>query len=183
MWRVRTVLTGLAGSPYLNTFYFDDDSAQTAQDAADAVGAFWTAVDAFLPNTLSWSTEAAVDQLGVDGVLTGSTPTSTSNGTGAINAVLHNPATQALVRWNTGQFLGGRELRGRTYIPGMSNSTNTSSGTPDPTFTAAVDAAAEGLISDPNSELLVWSKRWSSSATVAAASVWNQWAVLRSRRD
>ena len=39
MKRVRTNLTGVAGSPYVQNFYFGD--SETVQDCLDKAGDFW----------------------------------------------------------------------------------------------------------------------------------------------
>ena len=185
MFRVRTTFVGLTGAPYLSTMYFEDTGGLTAANAVAAVGAFWGAIDNSLPNTLSWTTEAEVATIDFsNGQQTGLTSTTPQTGTGSIAATLHSPATQGLVRWRTGAFLGGRELRGRTFIPGMSTSvTNAATGAPNSTFLSAVNTAAAALIADANSTLLVWSRTKSAKSTVTSGSMWSQFAVLRSRRD
>lgn len=185
MFRVRTVFTGLQGSPYLSTFYFHDalPVGVTAQQAVTATGAFWNTVDAQLANTLSWSTEAdvaTVDQ--VTGDITASTGTTPVSGSGGAVGTNAPTAMQALMRWTTGVYVGGRQMRGRTFIPGLLTSSISGNG-PSAALVTAMNTAAANLINDPTVENLVWSRKNARADLVTAGSAWTTLAVLRSRRD
>lgn len=184
MLRIRTVLTGTTGGPFLSTMYFGGADDQTAANNANAaVGAFWGSVDNFLGNSLSWSTAAEVVKMSTSGVVSATFAVTPISGAGGATGVYMAPASQGLVRWRTGSYIGGREVRGRTFIPAVTQANSTSAGGPGTTFVTGVNTAAATLISDPNSELIVWSKRWSSTATALTGSMWGSYAVLRSRRD
>lgn len=186
MLRVRTVLTGLAGAPYLSTMYFNENnlSANPAQAAVTAVGVFWNALDDTLPAALSWATEAEVAHVDeATGDVTSVDVTTPVTGSGSINAVLHSPAVQGLIRWQTGAFINGRRIQGRTFIPGMSNSTSTSSGTPTSTFQTLMTNTANTLAASPLAPLIIWSRTNGAVRDVTGGSGWGQFAVLRSRRD
>jgi hypothetical protein len=88
-------------------------------------------------------------------------------------------ATQGLCRLRTNTFFGGRELRGRLYIPGLTED-HSDAGVPNANFKTKVQDALTLL---GESALAVYSPTKHQWATVGATSVWSQWAVLRSRRD
>lgn len=183
MYRVRTVFTGATGSPWVNTLYFDEP-AGTAQAAANAAAVFWQAVDSVMHTSIAWSTEADVVQVNEQtGLATGVISTEQSSGAGATGTDMLPPATQALVRLLTGVFNDGRQVRGRIFIPGLTEAANTSGGNVEGTTALTIRTAAEALIEDTGSELLVWSRSAGNSFNVTGVSLWSQFAVLRSRRD
>jgi hypothetical protein len=93
-------------------------------------------------------------------------------------------ATQGLIRWRTGVFIAGRELRGRTFIPGATES-RSANGRPDSTYITTAETAAQDLLDNAalGAALVVYSVTHRQVELVQSRSVWGQWAVLRSRRD
>lgn len=184
MLRVRTSFSGPSGTPWLSTFYFSgNDSQSGATDANNAVGAFWSAVDNFMRTGITWGTLAQVDELTAAGVLVGGYPVTPATGAGGDAATGQLPsAVQALVTWDTGAFVGGRRIKGRTFIPGLTEAQNFSNSL-EATFSAALTTAATTLNALASPELSVWSKTNNAVITVSAAQVSPKWAVLRSRRD
>lgn len=184
MLRVRVQFTSvIGGSPYLATHYFTGDDDQSGADAAVvAVGNFWGAVDAIMDSEVSWTTVPEVAVLDNAGVLQGILATTPQSGVGAVTGGSLPLASQGLIRWITNGFVGGRRLRGRTFIPGLTtnalNNGRLASGSQ-----TTLDTAAEALIADVNTTLAVWSKTNSLSFPVVSATVWNELASLRSRRD
>lgn len=182
MYRVRTVFTGVQGSPWVNTAYFTD-TAGTAQQAATAVGQFWQAVDSLMEVSVSWSTQADVETVdAVSGQVTDVETTTPLTGGGVAATTGLPVATQGLVRWRTGDYFNGRELRGRWFIPGLATGANTD-GAPSSTMISTVNTAAAALIADANSILVMWSRKNGTTRAVESGSCWSQFAVLRSRRD
>lgn len=182
MFRVRTVFTGVQGSPWLSTMYFSEFGG-TASQAVTAVGTFWGAVDAHIANAVSWATEAEVATIATStGEPTGLEITTPQTGTGSSGSQPIALAAQGLIRWRTGIFIEGRESRGRTFIPavGAGDSVN---GAPSTSLTTAVNAAAAALLADANSELEVYSRKHRVENPVLTGSLWGSFAVLRSRRD
>jgi len=188
LYRVRVGWTGGSGTPWLSTHYFLE-SAGTAQQAATAVGVFWGAVDALINSGHDWATEPDVSTIeSTTGALTGVVQTTSQTGTGG-SAVERLPqATQGLLQLRTGAVIGDRELRGRIFIPGLTQDSNDAGDVIAATITA-VNAAAVTLMTSANADLHIW-KRPSSSggsdgsnAQVVGASMWTKFAVMRSRRD
>jgi len=183
MFRVRTSFAGGSGGTGLNTFYFDATGPLTAQDAATAARNFWNTVRANMSNNLTITPDLAVYTLDeTDGHPTAVTTVTGAAMSGQATADEEPWATQGLVEWRTGNFLPGREIRGRTFIPGICSG-DSSGGAPTSGIQSAFASAAAALISDANSALVVWSRKNGYWATTTTATVWPKWAVLRSRRD
>lgn len=188
MLRVRTTWTAPVGGPYLSTHYFSGLEDPThAQTVATRIGDFWTSVSDVLAEEAAWAVEATVDALDeATGTLTDSFAVTPANGAGLLsNGHFLPAAAQALVRWNTSQIVNGKRVRGRTFIPGIGENFND-----DGMFTSAgigiVLPAAQLLTGN---ELVVWHRptllnpSGGVAVSVDSASVWNQFAVLTSRRD
>lgn len=183
MYRVRTVFTGTPGAPYLSTMYFAE-SGGTAQQAATAVGTFWGAVDSNLTNSINWATEADVALVNAaTGAVTAAVATVPVTGTGALADAQLPRASQGLVRWLTGIYVGGRQIRGRTFIPGVTEGGNTTDGLITPALQGVIDAAAATLIASANADLEVWSRALGQSNVATVGTTWSEFAILRSRRD
>lgn len=181
MIRVRATWAGIGGTPFLSTFYFDGSSQEAADDAASAVSTFLGAVDAQIDSGLTWS---LVREVPVINASTGQ-PSSlyvvaAATGTGAVSGNQVPFASQAIVRWRTGVFVNGREIRGRTFLPGLQG--GSADGVLSSAQISAIDTAASALIADSNSELQVWSREHGQAADVISGTAWNQFGVLRSRR-
>ena len=186
MLRVRTVFTGVTGSPWLNTLNFGSPTQTGSQVDADAavaaVGAFWGAVDSVMGSSVSWATLPDVLFVGDDGVAAGAYATTPQTGTGGLVVELLPIATQGVVRLLTGVFIGGRQLRGRIFIPGLTENAN-NTGRMISTTQSTIAAAAATLNGVTTPPLAVWSKVGATVQPVTAVSVWEQFGVLRSRRD
>jgi len=183
VFRVRTIFTGPAGAPWLNTLYFDE-AGGSAQQAATAAGTYWGAVDALMSTAVSWSTEADVVQVNADtGAATGVVSTTPVTGAGADGFEMLPRASQVLVRLLTGVYNDGRQIRGRIFVPGLTRSSLTTGGIVNGASGVTIGNAAAALVADANSALLVWSRSALQDHPVVATSVWAQFASLRSRRD
>lgn len=184
MLRVRVVFTSaIGGSPFLATHYFIHGDTQAAADAAvAATGTFWGAVDAFMDSECSWATESEVAVLTTAGVLEGILATTPATGTGAVGGSAVPKVANGLIRWITPAFIGGRRLRGRTFVPNLSTG-SLNNGIVAAATVTGLNAAAAAFIADATTTLAVWSKTSSTAANVATASTWTEFASLRSRRQ
>lgn len=182
MYRVRTVFQGVTGSPWVSTAFFDS-GAGTAQDAVTATGTFWQAADSLMEASVTWSTQADVETVNANnGQVTAVTSTTPVTGAGVAGQTGLPIASQMLVRWRTGVYIAGREIRGRWFIPGIAVSIN-NDGQPTGPSVITVNTAASTLIGDANSQLVIWSRANTQQAVVSSGTCWTQFAVLRSRRD
>lgn len=109
-------------------------------------------------------------------------PVTLANGTAGARQPI---VVQGLVQARTGVYDAGREVRGRTFLPGTLDASD-NDGAPTTAYQSEVAgiwntfrADAEALTVPP----VVWSPTKGLSAEVSNYTVWNQWAILRSRRD
>lgn len=180
MLRVRTSISAAFGGPQLSTHYFPGTGSSDAATAAAAVRAFWDALKGKIGT--AWSLDVQNDVVELDPA-TGqptavhNTETALVTGTGTGDALPY--ATQGLVQWRTGVYVGGREIRGRTFIPGPLEADN-AVGFPLTAYTSLLTTAAGNLAS---AGLAVYSYTHRQFADVSSGVGWTNWASLRSRRD
>jgi hypothetical protein len=183
VYRVRAQWTGGIGGPYLTTQYFSSQAGPTAANANAALGAFFTAVKSLISNTITVSTLSQVDTLDdADGHPIASTAVTPVTNTGTASGDVLPPATQGLCQVHTGQYVNNREIRGRLFLGGMMEA-NSTLGVPTSGTITTVNTALAAMISDANSEWLVWSRRNAVGKDVASAVMWATWAQLRTRRQ
>lgn len=93
-------------------------------------------------------------------------------------------AAQALVRWNTPGVVAGRQVKGRTFLPGFST-TALAGGEIAGAVLTILDDYVDAFLASQNS-LSIWSRpitgRPGTQHIVQSGSVWNELAVLRRRR-
>lgn len=187
MLRVRTVLTGVAGSPYYMTGYFDAQTGTPTQ----AITAWHTfisggggATSGGIPSGARVETLGEVQLVNpVNGDVTGAVVGTPAVTTGTGVGPFLPPANQLVVRWRTGIYESGREIRGKTFIPSRLESESTATGQVETAATTAFNSLASALIANALVDLVVWSRKYGQWALVSSGSTWNQFGVLRSRRD
>jgi hypothetical protein len=184
MLRVRTVFTGVAGTPWYNNLFFTGTDSLSADAAVDAAGDFWEAVDVVISDQVDWATEAEV--LVIDestGQATDAFTVTPIVGTGEAGTDIMPRALQALCRLQTGVFIGGRRLSGRIFIPGTTEGGWTGGVLIPGNVTLITAAATTNLIGHATSQVGVYSRKNGVFFAATSASTWNEGAVLRSRRD
>jgi len=183
---VREILvdwTTASGSGKVSVFYFDEATAVGAQRSA--LSTFLGAADAVLSTTASWvmrTTGTEYDD--VTGALTGAwTDTTPYSGAGGAAGQAAD-ATQVLVRWDTGQIVNGRFLKGRTYLPALASG-NLNVGNLAAAARTTVSNAAAAFVT-ASVGFIVWHRPVAGAggdpATVTGSDVWTELAVLRRRR-
>lgn len=183
VWKVRHLISGtyVTGDGY-NTLYFDS-AGGTAQQAATAATAFWTGVRDLIHTSTTITLQTEVVEIdvgtkqpnGVDTVAAASV-------TGNASEDPMSPLNQAVVNWRTGVFVNGRERRGRTFIPALTEG-DWNSGAWAPTRASAVTTAISTLIGAANAELCVYSPTHAAATAVSGGSLKTKMSYLRSRRD
>jgi len=183
LYRVRTIFSGPAGTPWYNNLFFTE-AGGSAQDAADAVATFWGAADAFMKSTISWATDTAVYVIDASNGEAGGIETVTNGGgTGGSSDDLLPRATQAVISLRTGVFVGGREVRGRIFVPGLTEASCATDGTLATTPKNTLATAANAIVSDAGNEFVVWSRTHGVGHLVSACQTDSEFGVMRSRRD
>lgn len=188
MYRSRVVWASPVGGPYLSTHFADNAFTPTVthQQFVDAIGAFWGVIDGSIDSNVTWSVEGSVDEIdAATGNLIASVAVTPPSGVGGLPGDMGPAASQGLVRWITSGIVGGRRVRGRTFIPGLSEGISTE-GRLGPATIATFLGAANTLRTDV--PLVVWHRPTPPAADgsahrVESAAVWNEFAMLTSRRD
>lgn len=200
MLRVRTIITAPTGSPYLSVFHFTSvaDDQIAADAAASKVGNYWNEFRAVWLSTVSYSVQQTVDVVTPSsGQLTGQLSVAAHTGAGAVaGSDLLPPHVQGLVRFTTAEFVNGRRVRGRSFVPGLLESSNGPSGSPaGQLVTTTAPAAIVAILNAANAQLVVWSRpfthvqpsdpptRIGTTHVVTSGELQPKFAVLRSRRD
>lgn len=187
MLRVRTVLTGLVQGGGVSTIYLRSEASKDPNTAISVVNAFWEAARSGISSQVSIAVQNTVDEIDGTGALVQQYVGTAVPGKqgGAAGATLP-PATQGLLRMTTPTVVGGRRLRGRLFIPGPVSGPEGGVTAPEQAYINDINAAGAGLIAGAEAaqqRWVVWSRKNASYAPVTGTTVWNKYAVLRSRRD
>lgn len=183
--RVEAQITGIGGGPGYSRMHFEvADASEGSTDmdfVHDAWWTMWTSLDNGISNsvTIVTSPEALIINPAT-GQTTGvvATPSETIVGQSADNALPW--ATQGLLRLRTGTYVGGREARGRLFVPGMTENIS-DQGRVTSTGQDILNAGGAALFAEGAATPVVISK--GAAYPVTTITAWNQWASLRSRRD
>lgn len=195
MNRIRVALTGFTGGPGVMTFY--------CADASTFVGPLRTwliQATAVMPDSVQAQIEGIGDVLeSTTGQISGQWTASGGLPVQGQSTGPHSAAAGFLIGWETGIYLSGRRLRGRTFIVPASPDMFDSSGTLNPISAAAVKADADALVAATTGNFYVWQRprlakpadgsrkaitaRGGGYGTVTGTRVPDRGAMLRSRRD
>jgi hypothetical protein len=185
IFRVRTIWEGVAGAPYYTNLYFTDTGANPAPlAAAAAVDTMFENIAGNISNLLSWTVQSDIPVIDdATGTLVGNWSVGNRFGNGTnVSEILPRQA-QGMIRWETTTVVGGRRLRGRTFVPGPTEPLNEQGGTPVTGYVDGLEGTGEFLRDSPNNELRVYSPTHGTSAVVTGVGAAPYWANLRSRRD
>ena len=182
--RVRSVITGVAGTPRYSNLYFQGPS-DPDEDYVSAVHTMWTAAAGRILTGLTVTVQGAITVIDSStgnvtavGGFSDQTVT-TSGGGGELPA-----ATCGLARFRTGVYVAGREIRGRMFLP-YPNLGDMVAAKPDSSYIATWNGAfdAMNMTGAANGAWCVYSPKNHRNELVANHDVWNNYAVLRSQRD
>lgn len=181
MYRVVQVATGVAGGPFYITGYFDSQIG-TAQQAADAWRALTGPTAGTFTTPLRYESIVSVDLVDPgNGDIQSVVPVSVGSLQFTSTVEKLPPTTTLLLRWRTGVYIGGREVRGRTNLSGF-NEGQSDSGVPSSVILSEYLGKMNAMLSNVNVRHVVWSRKAGEHYQSTVPGVWNQWAVLRSRR-
>ena len=140
--------------------------------------------DPLIQSAVVWTTEADVAELDpADGSLVAvHTVALPPSGTGTTGDPALPFVTQVLNRWSTGAAVGGRLLKGKTFIGALAGGVN-DHGTVSTSAQGHVADASAALVADSACVFVIWSRKNGVFAPVTGGSAWSQFAELRSRRD
>lgn len=180
--RVEVTWTGLTGLPGLSVFYTD-----AASDVTTNLGTFFNAIKGAFPTGLSWSIPSTGDEVDVaTGLLTGSWTGGTAATVAAGPNTPYAAGVGAFIRWGTPLIIGGRRLKGRTFLAPLLSSLYDASGTIDNANLGTLQSAASTLAAA--GKLVTWHRpstlapSGGASATITSAQVPDQVTWLKTRR-
>lgn len=185
MLRTLTTWTNVQGAPYYTNLYFGGDTEGEADAAVAAIDGFLADLDPSLVNGMVATVDSEVELVDpASGNVTGVYGTAGATETFVAGGDPLPYSTQMLIRWRTGQYVNGREVRGRTFIPGWTESSSTN-GKPLPGTVSTMATIAASFLTAASGAggLVIYSPTHGLDASVTSTSVWSEWAVLRSRRD
>lgn len=184
MLRTRIAVTGYpTGGGLITQHWAAGDDAAGVTAVRSALSTYLNAVKTEIAAGIVYTLEPEVDIVeDSTGQVTGSLSATALSVTGTNGGAPLPHANQFLVRWRTGDFFNGRELRGRTFLPGPTVNGQLS-GVPTAATIAAHNAAASALVADGTALLHIYSRHNLTSRRVTSGSLWTKFAVLRSRRD
>jgi len=169
--------------PGLTTFYFDEGGT----GFPTACSTFFQAVDAYLPIGITVTVPSSGDLIDVaTGALTG-TWSEAASGPGVGAGFGAFPAgVGARVVWPTSGIVGGRRVKGSTFLAPLVNSCFGTDGTLDPTFATALAGFAGTLWAGAGYDMMIWSRpvpgRPGAASEVIDTEIPDKVSWLRSRR-
>lgn len=181
MYRIRTNITGGVGGSEVNTMFFESGML-TAQDAADAVQSFWHGGRGVIHTSYTLEVDPVVVEVAdFTGLPIGASTVTTTSSTGTDSGDPLPGYVQGLLKTQTGVFYNGRQLQGKIFIPGPTETRN-NNGRPDSTYIATWVGQFAALLADTSAQLMVFSRTHTNANGVTGGAPWNEWAVLKSRR-
>lgn len=180
--RYRTVFSGVAGAPWYSNMFFEGGTPEGEAYGED-VQNFWTGVASQMITAVTWEIEPTYTVFEAStGLITDVGGWAGDAGAGLVSGEGLPYAVQAIVNWHTSVYVAGRELRGRTFIPGLTVTAN-DQGTLLESAQADIQTAASGLISGSSGAMTIFSRTHLVEHIVETAQVPLKLGVLRSRRD
>jgi hypothetical protein len=174
------------GSPYYTNLYYGAFGATAAAAAHSATANLVQDLVPITADDLSMEVTADVEEVDPATGLITDVFQQTSLSFAGSNASDPVPwASQVLTRWRTGVYVGGREVRGRTYWPGCVEP-QVVGGVLAPAAITAYDLVWSTHLADPDvaaaGDRVIYSPKNLGAFNVNAGQTWNQMAVQRSRR-
>lgn len=156
MFRMNCAWQNWPGAPGVSTFYVD--TGTDISTATDALRAYFNAHIALLPAGLTIQVPSNGDTISdADGTITGAwsdgTPVTVVTATGA-GAYAGNAG--AVVHWLTTGLVGGRRVRGRTFLVPLVASAYESNGSLSAATLTTLNTAAGTLVGALGSGMRIW---------------------------
>lgn len=180
--KVPVLWNGLTGLPGFSVFYSDG-----ATDAAAEIKAFFNAIKGQFPAPLGWTIPATGDTLDdATGTLTGSWSSANGGTITASTSGIYAAGTGGLVSWSTNSIVGGRRLKGRTFLAPLKSDQYDGAGQISAACLGVIVPALATVVA--SNKLVVWHRPaplgggGGSSAAVNGAQAMTRVTSLRSRR-
>lgn len=182
MLRVQVVTEFPNGGPGYNNFYLEGAEAEAAAAHA-AVATLFDGLKSVLTSQATYHVLPEIEQVDpVTGNITAVYSATEVVAAGTWGSNTSPSGTCLVLRWRTGVFVNGRELRGRSFISGLGTIAEGSALVPSGVITDVQNAQAAYLGAAPLSAS-VYSPTHGQEAEIVTATCWNRFGLMRSRRD
>lgn len=179
LYQVRVAWTGAGGLPGVTTHYLQHMDGQALADLRAFYAVVGTAVPIGVAIQIPGDGTTVDTTTGlVNGVWSATKPAVVS---GSVAGGYAAPAG-ACVWWNTGAYVDGRQVRGKTFLVPLASAVYDGDGTMKPATVTSFQNAAATLIASTG-VLTIYARKSAGSVSVLTATVSDKIAVLRSRRD
>ena len=182
MRRIRVVWTGVTGSPFLSTWFFDA-GVGTAQQNVSELEQSLVAMSGLFSNQVTCGVDTIVDT--VDPVTGQLTATETIVSTPIVGTATSDPlprGTQGFMLLNTGIYRLGRQIRGKFYLPTPCEEHNAGDGQPLVTYRDGMLPNIEALIQQGTVNLVVYSRAAGQHYNIVGQTFGSGWARLSTTR-
>lgn len=186
-------MTGWTGGPGIMTFYsstLGGETGTTASTLASATNAAVLQIQGDFPTGWTATGDTSVDDIDAStGNLIGTHTVSAWTRTGGSSAGFGPLAVGGCVTWLTATYLGGRRVRGRTFVSPVASEFQDADGTPKSNLLTSLNSFGSAWVGAMGSgqSPVVWHRPVGGSGGLAVPivsySVRDKFAVLRSRRD
>lgn len=178
--RHLVVWNGLVGLPGVSVMYGTPGGSLHSE-----LTTFFTALVSAFPIPMTWQIPNNGDTIDdASGTLNGTWSDGTTQNIAATGSSPHAAGCGAYVNWRTGAIVGGRRLKGRTFLAPIQSALYQSDGTIATVTLGVLQSAASALAA--SGELVIWHRPQlsgpGSSSVALAATVPDQVTSLRSRR-
>jgi len=182
--RVTTVFTGApVQGGGVNQLYFLPVGVDVFETAQTAAVDFWEDLKADIDSDIGLTVKGEVESIDeATGSITDVTDVGDYVTAGTSSGEMLPPVIQGLLRFRTPEFISGRRLRGRVFIPGMAEG-NSDGGVPGSGFLGRLQGAGDTLVANGDAGFGIYSRTHHTFRAADSASAWSKWAELRSRRD
>lgn len=179
--RYRVLWSGGPGGAGVSTFYSNAASTSVYTDIRD----FFNGIRTVFTDDVTWTFPASGDTLeSTTGTLTGGWSAVAGAPVTGASVAAWTAGVGARVVWETGAVIGGRRVRGSTFLTGLQGASYDTDGTIGAAALSTIQIAATALAS--SGELVIWSRPdagGSGTSTVLSARVPDQVSWLRTRRN
>lgn len=191
MLRFRIITIGFDGEPGYNVFHTQGDDFSGVEARADGFREYMDVVrDAVSSECTMILDDVAYLVDPVTGDTTGATPIVPTSFAGEQGATHVVGGACGLIRWRTGVYSDGREIRGRTFVAGLGDVSDPEGNVVAGAVTIMQNAADAllavgdlGVWRRPRPDTSPLGPRPGQFALVTGRSVWSEFALLRTRRD
>lgn len=193
--RVRVALTGFQGGPGVATFYF-----LGLQTARQSLQTMWTDLAASMPDDVTVRVESTGDIIeSTDGSLVGTWAKDPLPPIPGLSGASYSAPSGYMIRWLTGSIVGGKRVRGRTFVVPLASTAYGVNGQLAAIFPSQIEPVTNAFVFEQSLDFVIWSRPFAGSAAtptraarpprlgshslVKSSVVPIKVAVLRSRRD